>query len=76
MTRRKKIAIIGKGTAGAVSASMFVQHKEGLVKSQIDDVMSCDLDWYYGSSIKTQPVGEGSTIPFTQMIKDKYGNML
>lgn len=46
----KKIAVIGRGTAGALAAARF---------SSLSD--NCYVDWYYDPSIKTQAVGEGST---------------
>jgi hypothetical protein len=50
----KKIAIIGKGTAGAQAAAHFNRW-----------MPECELEWHFDSSIPTQAVGEGSvlTIP-------------
>lgn len=51
----KKIAVVGKGTAGCMSAAHW---------SIIEDV---EVDWYFDPNIKTQAVGEGSnlTLPFS-----------
>jgi hypothetical protein len=47
----KKIAIIGKGTAGALTAAHFNKWADG-----------CEIDWYFDPSKPTQAVGEGSQI--------------
>lgn len=47
----KKVAIIGKGTAGALSAL----HMSTYMKD-------CEFDWYYDDSIPTQAVGEGANL--------------
>lgn len=47
----KKIAIIGKGTAGALTASHFAYWAPNLT-----------IDWYFDENIKTQAVGEGTTL--------------
>lgn len=49
---KKKIAIIGKGTAGCYAAGYFCKHTDW------------DLDWYFDDSIPPQSVGEGSTLTF------------
>ena len=54
----KKIAIIGKGTAGCLSAVHMSKTK-------------LEIDWYYDSSSPTQLVGEGSTLVLPQLLK-KY----
>ena len=46
----KKIAIIGRGTAGAQAAMHFACYAKGF-----------DVEWYFDDSIKPQSVGEGST---------------
>ena len=48
----KRIAVIGKGTAGSLTASHFLRYAE-----------DCELDWYYDPSIAPQSVGEGSGLP-------------
>ena len=57
----KKVAIIGKGTAGAQSVIHFLRHTSG-----------CEIEWHYDPSIPTQAVGEGSllTLPINM-----YGNL-
>jgi tryptophan halogenase len=44
----KKLAIIGKGTAGVLSALHFIRHTDWVI------------DFYYDSGVKPQAVGEGS----------------
>jgi hypothetical protein len=46
----KKIAIIGRGTAGSLSAAMF--HR----------LPDTELEWHFDEQIKPQAVGEGSTL--------------
>jgi tryptophan halogenase len=47
-----KIAVIGKGTAGAISLTdLYPRLDKGL-----------EIDWYFDPNIKTQPVGEGTTL--------------
>lgn len=52
----KKISIIGSGTAGAIGAAHFARWTD------------CEIDWYYDSSIKTMPVGEGSLTNLPEML--------
>ena len=47
----KKVAIIGRGTAGAQAAMHFTAYAQGY-----------EVEWYFDDSIKPQSVGEGSTI--------------
>lgn len=47
---RKKISIIGAGTAGVLAAAHFNRWRK-----------DCDIELYYDSNIAPQPVGEGST---------------
>ncbi len=46
----QKISIIGRGTAGCISAAHFLYHTD------------CYVDFYYDNNIKPQAVGEGSTL--------------
>jgi tryptophan halogenase len=46
----QKISIIGRGTAGCISAAHFLYHTD------------CYIDFYYDNNIKPQAVGEGSTL--------------
>jgi hypothetical protein len=48
---KKKIAIIGAGTAGVYAATHFNRWAK-----------DCEIELYYDSNIKPQPVGEGSTL--------------
>jgi len=52
---KPKIAIIGAGTAGALSACRFVNDTE--------------IDWYYDPNINPQPVGEGTTTDIPTLLK-------
>ena len=46
----QKISIIGRGTAGCISAAHFLYHTD------------CYVDFYYDNNIKPQAVGEGSNL--------------
>ena len=59
--RKKKIAILGRGTAGAISAAMMYK-RHGF-----------ETEWIYDSNIKTQPVGEGSILGFPEMLGKHLG---
>lgn len=48
---KKKIAILGRGTAGSLAAAHFAHYME-----------DHEISWYYDPNIATQPVGEGSTL--------------
>jgi hypothetical protein len=48
-----KIAILGKGTAGALSVSHFRKY-----------MPDAEIDWYYDPDKPTQAVGEGSVVQF------------
>ena len=48
----KKLAVIGRGTAGIISAAHFFRWTD------------FEIDWYFDSSIKPQAVGEGTTLTF------------
>lgn len=47
----KKVAVIGRGTAGAQAAMHFAGHAG-----------EYEVEWYFDDSIKPQSVGEGSTL--------------
>lgn len=47
----KKLAIIGKGTAGVLAAAHFARWAN-----------DCEIELYFDANIKPQPVGEGSTL--------------
>ena len=48
---KKKLAIIGNGTAGSLSSAFFNRNT------------NWEVEWYFDPNIKPQSVGEGSTIP-------------
>ena len=56
----KKIAIIGRGTAGCYAVSHFYRWSDW------------EIDWYFDNKIKPQAVGEGSTLDFP---RDLHLNM-
>jgi len=49
----KKLAVIGKGTAGCQSIIHYLRY-----------MPECEIEWYFDPNIPAQSVGEGSTIPF------------
>lgn len=55
----KRIAIIGKGTAGVLSALHMSTYAD-----------KCEFDWYYDDAIPTQAVGEGSTLVLPKNLRD------
>lgn len=58
---KKKLAIIGKGTAGAFSATHFMRWTDW------------DIDWYFDHNIKPQAVGEGSNLVFPLALYENIG---
>ena len=54
----KKIAVIGRGTAGAQAAMHFQAYTRGY-----------EVEWYFDDSIKPQSVGEGSTVQLPRSLK-------
>ena len=48
---KKRIAIIGKGTAGSQSIIHYLRYMQ-----------DCEIHWYFDESIPTQAVGEGSVL--------------
>lgn len=59
--KNKKITIIGKGTAGAMSYNHFANYTDW------------DIECYYDSSIKEQSVGEGTTISLPRTLNQTIG---
>ena len=57
----KKIAIIGRGTAGSLSIIHFLRHMN-----------DCEIEWHYDPSVPVQSVGEGST---PQLPRSLYENL-
>ena len=51
----KKIAVIGKGTAGAQSIIHFLRH-----------MPDCEVEWHFDPTISPQAVGEGSVVPLSK----------
>lgn len=56
-----KIAVIGRGTAGCMSALFYKYYTDA------------EVDWYFDPSIKPQAVGEGSTLALPQVLNDTLG---
>lgn len=52
----KKIAIIGKGTAGSITAAHFLIYTD------------YEIDWYFDENIKVQAVGEGTTLQLVRLL--------
>jgi hypothetical protein len=48
---KKRIAVLGKGTAGSQAVIHYLKN-----------ATDCEIQWYFDSNIPTQSVGEGSTI--------------
>jgi len=57
-----KLAIIGRGTVGAITAAHFATWTK-----------DCTIDWYYDENIKTQAVGEGTTLILPRNLKNYFG---
>jgi hypothetical protein len=58
--KNKKIAIIGNGTGGSVSAATC---------STLLHKYPFEIDWYYDPSIKPQAVGEGTTLDVPDILR-------
>lgn len=54
----KRYAIIGRGTAGAISAAFMAARYP-----------QAEITWYYDENIKPQAVGEGSTLSFPRFLQ-------
>ena len=63
--RKKKFAVIGRGTAGAISMSQLL--------SRPDISANAELEWYYDSKINPLAVGEGSTLTLPSMLSRSIG---
>jgi len=57
----KKIAIIGRGTAGSIATAHLLRWTD------------CDVEWYFDSNIKPQAVGEGTTLGVPQILYENIG---
>jgi hypothetical protein len=60
--KKKKIAIVGKGTAG----SFAITH----LSREFPD---CEIEWYFDPNTPTQAVGEGSTVPVPRNLYQSFG---
>jgi len=54
----KKLAIIGRGTAGSLAALHFLRYTDW------------DIDWYFDNDIKPQAVGEGSLLNLPDILRN------
>jgi len=57
----RKISIIGKGTAGCMSAAYFSHYTD------------YEIDWHFDPNIKPQSVGEGSNLALPNRLNDIFG---
>lgn len=57
----KKIAIIGKGTAGCITALYFAKKFPNI-----------KIDWYFDPNIPEKSVGEGSTLDFSDFLSESF----
>lgn len=55
----KKIAVIGKGTAGSQAVAHFLRQ-----------LPNYEIEWYFDDAIPTQSVGEGSTLSLSESLFD------
>lgn len=61
----KRIAILGRGTAGVLSASTIFRNYS---KNE-----NYELEWHFDSNTKTQAVGEGSTLAIPSTLYNNLG---
>ena len=54
---KQKIAIIGQGTAGCITAA------------GVSNNINAEIDWYFDPSQTPQSVGEGTTIGFPEFLR-------
>jgi tryptophan 7-halogenase len=59
---RKKLVVVGRGTAGAHAISHYTRW-----------MPDCEIEWHFDPNISTQPVGEGSTLTFPRNLTEWYG---
>tara|TARA_R100000951_G_scaffold24316_1_gene20523 strand:- start:5537 stop:6781 length:1245 start_codon:yes stop_codon:yes gene_type:complete len=72
--RTKKVGLIGKGTAGVLTfLQNFVEDKVDPCRWEEHDAIKSNIEWYYDSSVETQPVGEGSTFSLPRLITKSLG---
>lgn len=60
---KRKIAIVGKGTAGSLAAAHFTRYLSE----------DAEIDWYFDPNKPTQSVGEGSTLNLPKNLFDTIG---
>lgn len=58
----KRIAVVGRGTAGALSVPFMLRLAP-----------NCEVHWHYDPSIAPQAVGEGSTLHLPRFLQDHLG---
>lgn len=56
----KKIAVVGKGTAGCMSAAFYRNRT------------NCEIEWYFDPNIKPQSVGEGSNLVLPSRLNEWF----
>lgn len=66
----KKLSIVGAGTAGAITLIKTFYEKASRSANGVQPRDTLTIDWYYDPSIKAQPVGEGTTLEFPDMLAD------
>jgi tryptophan halogenase len=54
---KKKLAIIGRGTAGCLAMANYLKW------------VDCEIDWYFDEEIKPQAVGEGAQLDFPRLLE-------
>ena len=54
---KKRIAVIGRGTAGSQAVIHFLRHQT-----------NCEIQWYFDDNIPPQTVGEGATLSLPQSL--------
>lgn len=57
---KKKLTIIGRGTAGALSVPFFYNNTD------------YEIDWIFDPNIKPQAVGEGANLVLPDMLRDSF----
>lgn len=54
----KRMAIVGRGTAGALTAAAYS-----------NETLDFEIDWYFDSNVKPQAVGEGANLHLPNLLK-------
>lgn len=63
---KKRISVLGRGTAGALSIVNFLKFKKAVNKN-------IEIEWLYDENIKPQAVGEGSTLSLPNTLFNGLG---